>query len=410
MDPQAWLVIARPDHLHTALITADAVAHRFPGGCHLIREHSQWWQRARWQEFGDRFTTITQLPRLETCRGLLDLPRFYRDTAQRQRTLAALPIDAERDTLFVVAGTLGIGNAAASAHPNVYKILRASQKSFEDLKRPVDRARYRFTTSGWLQNRVVDPLNGVQRTVNLKPRINPGGDGVRVGRLQKDPEEIYDAILVETRTGEIAQPHGRAVIPTRPPRISDLSWLGDTGDAGPARRRRRVVFFGTPFLLVKNIEPEIYVRRLNDCLDYLRTHYAESCDLVYRPHPAETDESSRLNLAGINLENDREAAELYFLRHFRAIEAVYTVSSSVARVALHNGLRAYALWPVFPFPTLTTDFFARLMGDVPPEFMVRDLGQPPARYNADAGAEGLPTFAGALNHALDMRGAPPAAR
>src|SRR5439155_22694098 len=43
---QLWLVIARPDHLHTALIAADALKHRFPGGCHLIREESEWWQRA----------------------------------------------------------------------------------------------------------------------------------------------------------------------------------------------------------------------------------------------------------------------------------------------------------------------------------------------------------------------------
>ena len=46
---------------------------------------------------------------------------------------------------------------------------------------------------------------------------------------------------------------------------------------------RRVVFFGTPFLLVRNLPPELYAQRLNACLDYLRRNYAGRCKMVYRP-------------------------------------------------------------------------------------------------------------------------------
>ncbi|MFL6582892.1 MAG: hypothetical protein ACJ8KU_00080 [Chthoniobacterales bacterium] len=397
---QLWLVIARPDHLHTALIAADALKHRFPGGCHLIREESEWWQRASWQQFRDRFASVHALARLNTCRGLADLPRLYRDTAARQRALGALPIDPQHDTLCVLAGALAIGNAAASAHRDVFKILRASQKSFNDLKRPIDRRHYRFTTSGWLQNRVVDPLNRVERTVNLKPRFNPGGDGVRIGRLQRDPEEIYDVIIVENETGDVPRGQMSRVIGARPPRIAELSWLQA---AANRVEKQRVVFFGTPFILVKNLEPGVYLQSLQRCFDFLRLNYGDTCELIYRPHPAETTETSLLNLAGFRIENDREAAELYFLRHFAAIEAVYSVSSSVSRVALHNGLDAYAFWPCFPFSETAAHFFAKLMGDVPPEFLIRDLDQPPVKYaSTRANASGL-TFGQALNRALDMR-------
>jgi hypothetical protein len=400
---QLWLVIARPDHLHTALIAADAVDRRFPGGCHLIREESEWWERANWSEFARHFSAIHAFPRLETCRGLADLPRLYRDTAARQRGIAALPVDSERDALVVIASALGIGNAAVSAHRDVFKIMRASQKSYEDLKRPIDRGRYRFTTSGWLQNRVVNPLNRVERTLNLKPRFNPGGDGVRIGRLQKEPEEIYDVIIVDSETGELPGQASRAVIAARPASLGELSWLRSTDENSAPISRRRVVFFGTPFVLVKNLDADIYVQHLDRCFAFLRRHYGEKCELIYRPHPAETTETSLLDLQGFVVENDREAAELYFLRHFREIEAVYSVSSSVSRVALHNGLNAYALWPYFPFSEVAANFFTKVMGNVPQEFLIRDLNQPPVRYAESRQVSGVPSFGDALNHALDAR-------
>jgi hypothetical protein len=400
---QLWLVIARPDHLHTALIAADAVDRRFPGGCHLIREESVWWERAHWSEFAGRFTSIHAFPRLETCRGVGDLPRLYRDTAARQRGMAALPIDADRDALLVIAGALGIGNAAASAHRDVFKIMRASHKSYEDLKRPADRRRYRFTTSGWLQNRLVNPLNRVERTLNLKPRFNPGGDGVRIGRLQKDPEEIYDVIIVDSETGELPGNASRAVIAARPASLEELKWLRRADESSTPASRRRVVFFGTPFVLVKNLESDVYVQQLDRCFAFLRQHYGRTCELIYRPHPAETNETSLLNLDGFIVENDREAAELYFLRHFREIEAVYSVSSSVSRAALHNGLNAYALWPSFPFSETAANFFAKLMGSVPPEFLIRDLNQPPLQDAESRHVSGVRSFGEALNHALDVQ-------
>jgi hypothetical protein len=389
--------------LHTALIAADAVGRRFPGGCHLIREESEWWERANWSEFAGRFSSIHAFPRLETCRGVRDLPRLYRDTAARQRGMAALPIHADRDALVVIAGALGIGNAAASAHRDMFKIMRASQKSYDDLKRPTDRRRYRFTTSGWLQNRLVNPLNRIERTLDLKPRFNPGGDGVRIGRLQKDPEEIYDVIIVDSETGELPGEASRAVIAARPASLEELSWLRRAAESSAPASRRRVVFFGTPFVLVKNLESDVYVQHLDRCFAFLRHYYGRSCELMYRPHPAETNEISLLNLEGFVVENDREAAELYFLHHFREIDAVYSVSSSVSRVALHNGMNAYALWPCFPFSETAANFFAKVMGKVPPEFLVRDLNQPPLHYARSRRVSGVPTFGEALNRALDAR-------
>src|SRR6516165_10008953 len=187
-NAKLWIVISRPDRLPNALVAADALRERFPGGIYLLREESKWWENAKWQEFVGDFAEVHGFAKVRTCRGLKDLPRLYRENANRQRGVGVLPIDPKNDVLLCLAGLLGLGNAALSAHPDVYKILCVSQKAYGELTRTGDRARYRFTTSGWLQNRLVEPIAGVQRTIHYKPRINPGGDGVRLRRLQKDPE------------------------------------------------------------------------------------------------------------------------------------------------------------------------------------------------------------------------------
>jgi len=404
-----WIVISRPDRLPNALVAADALRERFPGGIHLLREESKWWKNANWQEFVSEFAEVHAFPKVRTCRGLKDLPRLYRENINRQRGVGALPIDPDNDVLLCLAGLLGLGNAALSAHPDVYKILCASQKAFGELTRYGDRARFRFTTSGWLQNRVVEPLAGVERTIHYKPRINPGGDGVRLRRLQKDPGEIFDVIIFMSNSGgELPARAEDEIIPSRFPSIAELhdfsaQFNGRLAPASGQSRQRRIIFFGTPFLLVKNLEPAVYVEHLNRCLDYIRQNYPGR-DLIYRPHPFEKGEASKLNLEGFKVEDDREVADLYFLRHFAEIEAVYSVSSTVSRTALNNGLNSYALWRCFPFSDTQTRFFRKVMGDVPPEFEISDLTKPTVAYqDRQSMAAGQNSFSNALKRAVDLR-------
>src|SRR5262249_15069516 len=164
-------------------------------------------------------------------------------------------------------------------------------------------------------------MAGVERTIHYKPRINPGGDGVRLRRLQKDPEEIFDVIIFMSNSGgELPARGEHQIIPSRFPSISELSDFALLLDERRASANRqsgsdRAIFSGTPFLLVKNLEPAVYIEHLNRCLDYIRRNYPGR-DLVYRPHPFEKGEASKINLAGFRVEDDREVADLYFLRHF----------------------------------------------------------------------------------------------
>ena len=404
-QPKAWLVVNRPNLLPTALAAADALADRYPGGCHLLREDSSWWQHARWEPYRPRFAAVHTFARISACRGLFSVVRTYRQFAARQRALAALPIDPERDVLICLAGITELANAAVAAHREVRRLLCVPQQVYENLLRRPDRWRYRFTTAGWLHNHLIEPLAGLERSLHFKPRLNRGGDGVRLIRLRKAPAEIYDAVLILSNTGREHPPEpGRQIYRARFPNLGELCAAAGDGTARQAPTRRAVVFFGTPFLLVKNLPPAAYAARLSDCLDYLRRFYPGR-RWVYRPHPAETGEAAALRLEGFEVETDGETAELYFLRQLGVIEAVYSVSSTVSRVALNAGLNAYCFWRCFPFADRQRQFFEKLMGFVPPEFDRRDLSTPPPPYARQGKTGGTMdvdgSFAGTLRVALD---------
>ena len=399
--------MTRPIRLPIALAAAQTLRPRFPGGIHLLREHSHWWEHGNWKPFASEFRSRHVFERVTTCRGLRDLPRLYRESKERQTALSALPINRESDVILCFGGTVTLANALVSAHPDVFKILCISSKAYHDLTAAGDAWHFRFTTSGWLQNRIIEPRIGLERTLDFKPWINPGGDGVRLVRLERTPAEIYDAVIVLSNSGHELRENAPAnVIAAKFPSIGDLRASSEK-IASEKDRRRRVIFFGTPFLLIHNLPPDVYIRHLDLCLDFIRRHYGENRDLIYRPHPAERNEASRLQLGGFEIEDDREVAELYFLRHFESIDAVFSVSSTVSRAALNNGFNAYCFWRCFPFPQSSASFFEKVMGEVPPEFDIRDLSQPPIPYadRATSRDDAL-NFSAALESAVALRSAP----
>ncbi|HXY60906.1 MAG TPA: hypothetical protein VEH26_04810 [Chthoniobacterales bacterium] len=397
-EPKLWMVAERAVRLPNALIAAETLRDRFPGGVELVHDQSNAWHDFNWGRYASYFDRVYTFPRLKTCRGVFDLPRLYRQTLDRKCAIAALPINPETDCLLCIAGVLGLSLVAASAHSKPRKVLTISTASYERLTRIPDRKHFRFSTASWLQNRFIEPLAGLERTVQMKPRRDSSGDGARLVRLEKDPREIFDRILVSSISGRELPSGDERFVAARYPSMAEVPVFSRAREDGAPRR---VLFFGSPFLLVRNLAPEAYVAHLNRCLDYIRRFHPDR-ELIYRPHPFETDEAQRLELRGFRVEGDRQPAEIYFLENFHAIEAVYSVSSTVSRRGLTMGLNAYSFWRCFPFPDRAAQFFARLMGDVPAEFEIRDFDRAPVSYQAkrQAGAD-TRTFSDALIFAFD---------
>ncbi len=400
MQPsRLWIALTRPDNLVTALVVAAASRERF-ARCHLLHENSNWWQKVDLAACPALFDEVHRVDKVPTCRGLRDLPRLHRGLKNRQEALRALEI-APSDTIVTLAGITELSAALASAYPGVGKLLCTTVKKYHDASRPYSFARYRPTTAGWLRRRVLEPRLGLRRTVHLKP-WRGGGDGVRLDRLEEPLERVFGAILLLSNDGTEKPATAGANVQASPfPSLHDLrGWL--TEPEAAHGRPGKVVFFGTPFLLVRNLPPEVYRERLNVCLDGLRRWYGAACELVYRPHPAETGEPQMLDLRDFVIEDDRQVAELYFLQNFRRIAAVFSVSSTVSRVALNYGLNGYALWHCFPFDETAARYFRSLMGRVPPEFEVHTLDRPPTIYaNPRDAAPGRPTFLQVLDGMFD---------
>lgn len=403
-----WISAARPDQLVNVLAVARGLRAQFDAS-HFLHEGSAWWKHARWEEFPPVFAQVAVIPRVATCRGLWDARRMARELRGRQEMLLRLGVQPD-DVFICIGGVFNLSNAIASAFPAHAKILCTTRKSFVDASRPADFRRYRFTTSSALQYFFLHRRAGLQPTLRLKPWWPRGGDGARLERLGQPFEELYQAVMLLSNEGIRAPlPDAAASSPRRDriflspyPAVRDLAAAASPPRAETGTREQwpRVLFFGTPFLTVSNLPPREYVAMLDRCLSYLRTHYARSCRLIYRPHPAETEERNLLRLEGFEIEEDREVAELYFLKHFAQIAAVFSVSSTVSRVAYNYGLNAYAFWPCFPFHATAREYFATLMDAVPDAFHLQSLDQPPVRYQNDARGPAANDFAEVLLRAL----------
>ncbi len=409
-QPRLWVSSSRPNHLVNALAAAAALRHRFSERC-FIYEHSSWWENARWEEFRPAFDRVVPLERPRTCRGLFDLRRFKRDLRSRQdriRELGAKP----GDVFVCLASATGLSNAIASVYRDNAKILLFTRQGLEEASRPANFLRYRFTTSSALEYFCLQRAVGLLPTLHLKPWLPFRGDGVRLERPRQNLRDIYQSIVLWSTQGAPAPspalgaaPSGVAPVHAAPwPRLSDFAADLPRHDrpAPAAPSRRRMVFFGTPFLLVRNLAPATYTDVLNRCLAYLRLHYGDRCRLVYRPHPAETSERDHLQLEGFEVEEDREVAELYFLKHSDVIEAVYSVSSTVSRVAFSYGFNAHVLWPCFPFHRTAAAYFRTLMDVVPAGFEIRSLDHPPVAYQPARTEAAGQSFADVLVRALDQ--------
>ena len=68
-EPKLWIILGRPVRLPNALIAVHTLGDRFPGGFHLLRDESQWWDRAQWQPYARHFADVHAFPRVKTCRG-----------------------------------------------------------------------------------------------------------------------------------------------------------------------------------------------------------------------------------------------------------------------------------------------------------------------------------------------------
>lgn len=146
-----------------------------------------------------------------------------------------------------------------------------------------------------------------------------------------------------------------------------------------------VVFFGCPFKVIPDLQQDAYIAKVNECLEYLRVCYPNK-RLQYKPHPAETDEYTRLNLKDFRIIQEKNIADTYLQEHRQEILAVFSTHSITSMTAHSLGLNAYLFLDLFN--GIYRDGLFRWYRDVcfaemPDSFFVKDLWSAP-KPNAHA--------------------------
>lgn len=153
-----------------------------------------------------------------------------------------------------------------------------------------------------------------------------------------------------------------------------LNQLAQKSSAGA---EKWVVFWGTQFANLPQINEKEFCRQTNLCLDYIRRNFPDY-KLVYKPHPAEPVIYSLLDLSGFDVLNERTVAEFFILKNIDKINYVFSACSMASMTSWHLGLNSYSFWPLFKYTTVKEmkDGYDDAFKKMPPKFFISDLNRP----------------------------------
>lgn len=139
--------------------------------------------------------------------------------------------------------------------------------------------------------------------------------------------------------------------------------------------RTKVIFFGCDF---KNMPKDVDMKKVlditNRCLDYVRRECSD-CELLYKPHPAETDESQSLNLDKFEMVEDRSIGEYFLYKNINQIRYVFSPFSWVSMSAYTLGLNSYVFARLYvdAFGKISAPEFKNYLGGMSEKFFITDL-------------------------------------
>jgi len=293
-------------------------------------------------------------------------------------------------------------NIVISTHRNNFTSLIIAESTYKEEKKQF--IGYKWILSGFISNFFIEPLFHLNRTYYMQ-KDGTLEDGKFLLRYKKPIEQIYDNIIVMkniTNSLDVVKTDVSKIIECNYPfnEFSSNKNFDILKNPSNMSEKNKIIFFGTPFIKFKNIDETKYILILNDCLNYLRHNYQENFVLVYKPHPHEHKEIDLLNLQNFEIETDVNMAELYLEKNIDCISKIFSVTSTVLRVGLNLGISSYSFMELFPFETVSKEYFYNLFGSVPPEFFIIDLKLKPLEYHL-VNPNGISSFDTAIKQMID---------
>lgn len=133
--------------------------------------------------------------------------------------------------------------------------------------------------------------------------------------------------------------------------------------------QKKVYFFGSRFLGWDFLDDEFAIKTINSILRKIEEVYSEA-QLIYKPHPLESNEVEKLNLGKFIVDASPNSAEIEYIKYFSDIEAVYSIGSTSSKTAFNFGLKSYLTYKLFQFDKSVEKKFDDLFLNLPDKIFI----------------------------------------
>lgn len=140
------------------------------------------------------------------------------------------------------------------------------------------------------------------------------------------------------------------------------------------KEEKLAVFFGNDFFNTTDIAYDKFIKRTNECLDYVRRN-CQGCKLIYRPHPEERKEIELLDLESFAVERDGQSAEEFILANKSKIKYLFSFCSTSSIAGLSLGVNSYIFYRCFSdiFDGINKIFVDNYLKGLPENFFIKDF-------------------------------------
>ena len=149
-----------------------------------------------------------------------------------------------------------------------------------------------------------------------------------------------------------------------------------------AQKGNVVIFWGADF---KNLPPGIpedkFVELSNACIDFVRRN-CRDLKLIYKMHPAETDEYKQLNLEGFTVAGTDNIGEFYLLQNLGRIKYTFSAISGACVSAHKMGVPSFIFLDLFEplFRPETKKGYREYFSPLPEQSFVSNLNDDLKEY------------------------------
>lgn len=357
-----WLFLYHPLSLPLAALVAREL-QAIGSECNLIYAEHSYWKYARLDDFFDCFGVVHRMPDLLLADSWLTFQVMRRKVVEEQQRLSALSL-GDGDLLVSFCSTCFLPlNIIFSRFPRVSRLLITSSNNYEFA---VGQEKIPGAAFSW-QN-VLNRCCGLLPTRLQRSKTEAGSFSEWGLFFSRPLTSVFRAVLLVDShyTRNRAKPLPEGVYHTRVmlPRRSTVTQGAKT----------KVVYFsGGMVLYVKPELRSVFIAAINGFLDFIRSHFDDRVDLVYRPHPYYEAEQIHLDLSRFRVEMDGTLTELYLQSDHANIEAVFSDISSSSITALSFGLTAFSFAKLLPLTESELSSFLSQFPDVPEEHWLTSL-------------------------------------